>query len=140
MLIAGSEAGMVPINESTVVEIGALGPGEMIAVDLERKILLHDKELKDELVDSAPFDDWASKIIDLEKVTKGKETQYYSGGELRTRQMAAGYSMEELEAILAPMAEDGKEAIASMGDDTPSAVLSKNTVHYHIILGKTFLK
>jgi len=125
LLIAGSEAGMVPINESTVIEKGALGPGEMIAVDLERKILLHDKELKDELVDSAPFDDWASKIIDLEKVTKGKETQYYSGGELRTRQMAAGYSMEELEAILAPMAEDGKEAISSMGDDTPSAVLSK---------------
>jgi glutamate synthase (NADPH/NADH) large chain len=49
----------------------------------------------------------------------------FEGAELRQRQIAAGYTVEELEQILAPMAEDGKEAIASMGDDTPSAVLSE---------------
>ena len=125
LLIAGSEAGMVPVNESEVIEKGALGPGEMIAVDLDRGILLHDRDLKNELANSAPFDDWASKIIDLEKVTKGKEFQCFFGKELRHRQMAAGYSIEDLETILAPMAEDGKETLASMGDDTPSAVLSK---------------
>ena len=125
LLIAGSEAGMIPIDESAVVEKGALGPGEMIAVDLKRAILLHDKDLKDELSKSAPFDDWASKIIDLEKLTKGKEFSCFTGSELRQRQLAAGYSNEDLEIILAPMAEDGKEAVASMGDDTPSAVLSK---------------
>ena len=125
LLIAGSEAGMVSVNESEVIEKGALGPGEMIAVDLDRGILLHDKDLKNELANSAPFDDWASKIIDLEKVTKGKEFQCFFGKELRHRQMAAGYSIEDLEIILAPMAEDGKETLASMGDDTPSAVLSK---------------
>ena len=125
LLIAGSEAGMVSVNESEVIEKGALGPGEMIAVDLHRGILLHDKDLKNELANSAPFDDWASKIIDLEKVTKGKEFQCFSGKELRHRQIAAGYSIEDLETILAPMAEDGKETLASMGDDTPSAVLSK---------------
>ena len=48
-------------------------------------------------------------------------------GELRKRQIAAGYTIEELEQILRPMAEDGKETLASMGDDTPSAVLSKST-------------
>jgi len=125
LLIAGSEAGMVSVNESEVIEKGALGPGEMIAVDLDRGMLLHDKDLKNELANSAPFDDWASKIIDLEKVTKGKEFQCFFGKELRHRQMAAGYSIEDLETILAPMAEDGKETLASMGDDTPSAVLSK---------------
>ena len=125
LLIAGSEAGMVSVNESEVIEKGALGPGEMIAVDLDRGILLHDEDLKNELANSAPFDDWASKIIDLEKVTKGKEFQCFFGKELRHRQMAAGYSIEDLETILAPMAEDGKETLASMGDDTPSAVLSK---------------
>ena len=52
------------------------------------------------------------------------EKALFSGAELRKRQIAAGYSVEELEQILAPMAEDGKEALASMGDDTPSAVLS----------------
>ena len=125
LLIAGSEAGMVSVNESEVIEKGALGPGEMIAVDLDRGMLFHDKDLKNELANSAPFDDWASKIIDLEKVTKGKEFQCFFGKELRHRQMAAGYSIEDLETILAPMAEDGKETLASMGDDTPSAVLSK---------------
>ncbi|MEM9787599.1 MAG: glutamate synthase large subunit, partial [Pseudomonadota bacterium] len=53
------------------------------------------------------------------------ETAMHEGEELRKRQVAAGYSIEELEQVLAPMAEDGKEMIASMGDDTPSAVLSK---------------
>ena len=53
------------------------------------------------------------------------ETSVFTGAELRQRQVAAGYSIEELENVLAPMAEDGKEMIASMGDDTPSAVLSK---------------
>jgi glutamate synthase (NADPH) large chain len=125
LLIAGSEAGMVSVNESEVIEKGALGPGEMIAVDLDRGILLHDKDLKNELANSAPFDDWASKIIDLEKIIKGKEFQCFSGKELRKRQVAAGYSIEDLETILAPMAEDGKETLASMGDDTPAAVLSK---------------
>ena len=48
------------------------------------------------------------------------ETPLFSGAELRKRQIAAGYSLEELEQILAPMAEDGKETLASMGDDTPS--------------------
>ena len=125
LLIAGSEAGMITINESQVVEKGALGPGEMIAVDLTRGILLHDKDLKNELSDSLPFDEWASKIIDLEKVTKGKEFSCFTGRELRKRQIAAGYSNEDLEVILSPMAENGKEVVASMGDDTPSAVLSK---------------
>jgi len=54
-----------------------------------------------------------------------QEEPLFSGAELRKRQIAAGYSVEELEQILAPMAEDGKETLASMGDDTPSAVLSK---------------
>ena len=53
------------------------------------------------------------------------ERPIYTGQDLRRRQIAAGYTIEELEKILAPMAEDGKETLASMGDDTPSAVLSK---------------
>ena len=53
------------------------------------------------------------------------EAPLFEGGELRRRQVAAGYTTEELEQILAPMAEDGKETLASMGDDTPSAVLSE---------------
>ena len=126
MLIAGSEAGMVPVDEARVIEKGALGPGQMIAVDMETQKLFHDTEIKDALAAARPFGDWVGKITDLAKETEGlTETAIFSGEDLRRRQVAAGYTIEELEHILAPMAEDGKEALASMGDDTPSAVLSK---------------
>ncbi|MCE8508826.1 glutamate synthase large subunit [Ruegeria pomeroyi] len=126
LLIAGSEAGMVPTDEATVVEKGALGPGQMIAVDMAKGKLYHDRALKDKLAGSRPFGDWVGKINNLEdQLGDVEEKPLFSGEELRKRQIAAGYTIEELEQILAPMAEDGKEALASMGDDTPAAVLSK---------------
>ena len=126
LLIAGSETGMVPVNEANVVEKGALGPGQMIAVDMQDGRLFHDQEMKDALASELPFGEWVGKINDLEpKLARVTETPMFDGTELRQRQIAAGYTVEELEQILAPMAEDGKEAIASMGDDTPSAVLSE---------------
>ncbi len=125
LLIAGSEAGMVPTDEMTVLEKGALGPGQMIAVDMEKGRLLHDEKLKDELAASRPFSKWVDSIVYLDKEHNDiSEAANYTGAELRTRQIAAGYSIEELEMILHPMAEDAKEVLASMGDDTPSAVLS----------------
>ncbi|WP_170456919.1 glutamate synthase large subunit [Ruegeria arenilitoris] len=126
LVIAGSEAGMVPIDEASVKEKGALGPGQMLAVDMKKGKLYRDKQIKDKLAAALPFGEWVSKINDLdEKLAKVAEKPLFTGEELRKRQIAAGYTVEELEQILAPMAEDGKEAIASMGDDTPSAVLSK---------------
>jgi len=126
LLIAGSEAGMVTIDEASVVEKGALGPGQMLAVDMREGRLFHDTEIKDKLAGARSFGEWVGKINDADAELAGvTETALFRGKELRQRQIAAGYSMEELEQILAPMAEDGKEAIASMGDDTPSAVLSK---------------
>ena len=127
LLIAGSETGMVPVDEASVVEKGALGPGQMIAVDMQAKALFHDTEIKDALAASRPFGDWVGRITDLGAAMEGAaEVALHSGAELRRRQIAAGYTIEELEQILAPMAEDGKEALASMGDDTPSAVLSSH--------------
>jgi glutamate synthase (NADPH/NADH) large chain len=120
LMIAGSETGMVPVDEATVVEKGALGPGQMIAVDMEEQKLFHDTEIKDALAAARPFGDWVGKITDLAEATRGvTEKALFEGSELRRRQVAAGYSIEELEQILAPMAEDGKETLASMGDDTP---------------------
>ncbi len=125
LVIAGSEAGMVPIDEATVREKGALGPGQMLAVDTKKGLLFHDTEIKDKLARALPFGEWVGKIVDLdEKLAQAAERPLVTGADLRRRQIAAGYSMEELEQVLAPMADDGKEAVASMGDDTPSAVLS----------------
>ncbi|MEM9581773.1 MAG: glutamate synthase large subunit [Pseudomonadota bacterium] len=126
LLIAGSETGMVPFDEATVREKGALGPGQMIGVHMGKGKLFHDEELKDKMSAALPFGEWCSKITHLDEVTLDvQEKPLFTGAELRKRQIAAGYSIEELEQILAPMAEDGKETLASMGDDTPSAVLSK---------------
>jgi glutamate synthase (NADPH/NADH) large chain len=125
LLIAGSEAGMVPTDEATVREKGALGPGQMIGVHMEKGKLFHDTELKDKMSKALPFGEWVGKITDLEEIVADVvEAPLFTGADLRKRQIAAGYSIEELEQILAPMAEDGKETLASMGDDTPSAVLS----------------
>ncbi|KHQ52752.1 glutamate synthase large subunit [Mameliella alba] len=126
MLIAGSEIGMVPTDEATAREKGALGPGQLIAVDMKEGKLYHDVEIKDKLAAAQPFGDWVGKITELdEPLAAVTEKPLFEGAELRRRQIAAGYTVEELEQILAPMAEDAKETLASMGDDTPSAVLSK---------------
>ncbi len=125
LLIAGSEAGMVPTDELTVREKGALGPGQMIAVDMREGKLYHDRAIKDRLAGSQPFGDWIQKVVDLNALMRDvPEKALFEGAELRKRQIAAGYTLEELEQVLAPMAEDGKEMVASMGDDTPPAVLS----------------
>ena len=125
LVIAGSEAGMVPTDDLTCVEKGALGPGQLLAVDMGEGKLYHDAEVKDLMASSQPFGEWVGSITDLEEMAAGTEERpIFEGGELRRRQIAAGYSVEELEVVLAAMAEDGKEAIGSMGDDTPPAVLS----------------
>ncbi|MGG7566866.1 glutamate synthase large subunit [Rhodovulum sp. DZ06] len=126
LVIAGSETGMVPTDEMSVKEKGALGPGQMLAVDMETGRILHDAGIKDELSAAQPFGEWIGKVTDLEEMVQdAEEPRLFDRDALRLRQIAAGYSMEELEATIAPMAEDGKEAIGSMGDDTPSAVLSE---------------
>ncbi|KID12578.1 glutamate synthase large subunit [Ponticoccus alexandrii] len=126
LLIAGSEVGMVPTDEATAREKGALGPGQMIAVDMKEGKLYRDVEIKDKLAAAQPFGEWVGKITELDETLNAvTESAKFEGAELRRRQIAAGYTIEELEQTLSPMAEDGKEALASMGDDTPSAVLSK---------------
>jgi glutamate synthase (NADPH) large chain len=125
MLIAGSEAGMVPQDEANVIHKGALGPGQLLAVDIEEGKMFGDTEIKDKLAASRPFGEWVGKINELDEALSNiDEKPLFQGNELRRRQVAAGYTIEDLEQILAPMAEDGKETLASMGDDTPSAVLS----------------
>ncbi|MDB6181255.1 glutamate synthase large subunit [Paracoccus fistulariae] len=125
LLIAGSEVGMVPVNEHDVREKGALGPGQMIAVDMWDAKLYHDAEIKDRLAASQPFGEWIEKVVDLNAMMRDlPEQPRFAGEDLRRRQTSAGYTLEDLEHILSPMAEDGKESIASMGDDTPPAVLS----------------
>ncbi len=123
LLFAGSETGMIEIEENKIVSKGRLGPGEIIGVKIEKGKVFSNKDIKDYL--SKEFKHFNSQIIDLdEKLTVSNEENNFEGEELRRRQFTFGISLEDLELILHPMAEDAKEATGSMGDDTPLAVLS----------------
>ncbi len=128
LLIAGSEAGMVPQDEGKIVEKGRLGPGEMLAVDMDAPQLFKDGELKDMLADTHDYAQWTTRTVELDSLIKqdAPATEHFAADELRRRQFAVGWSIEDLEMILHPMVEDGKEAVGSMGDDAPLAVLSRH--------------
>ncbi|MBL4907097.1 MAG: glutamate synthase large subunit, partial [Sneathiella sp.] len=127
LLIVGSETGMVPVNEMKVIRKGRVGPGEMIGVDLKDGKFYYSKELKDLTASAQPFEKWVENVVHLEETLKDvEEVRKFDRKDLRQRQMCSGWSLEDLELILQPMAEEGKEAIGSMGDDTPLAVLSNH--------------
>ena len=102
---------------------GRLGPGEIIGARIEKGKVFSNSQIKDYL--AKEFKHFNSQIIDLdEKLSISNEKHNFDGESLRRRQYTFGISLEDLELILHPMAEDAKEATGSMGDDTPLAVLS----------------
>ncbi|MEO8115513.1 MAG: glutamate synthase large subunit [Phenylobacterium sp.] len=126
LLIIGSEAGMCRVEEARIVAKAHIAPGRMLAVDLAEGRLYGEEEIIDRLAAQHPYDRWLGNMIELEaRIGPGPEPQLYSREELVRRQAAAGLSLEDLELILAPMVEEAKEAVGSMGDDTPLAVLSE---------------
>jgi glutamate synthase (NADPH/NADH) large chain len=142
LIIAGSETGMVRVEEAQVVEKGRLGPGQMIAVDLVTGRLYKDRELKDLLAARRPWGEWMKNATGLESVVKQAsidgEPADMARDELLCRQRAFGLTMEDMELIVHPMAQDGKEAIGSMGDDAPIAVLSDGYRGLHHFFRQNF--
>ncbi|GBR11446.1 glutamate synthase large chain [Acetobacter oeni LMG 21952] len=135
LLIVGSETGMVKVPEAGVISRGRLGPGETIAVDLDEAKLYSNDELLDLLSGRQNFGEWVKKIQKIGSVVRNDvvEPVMYSSEELRRRQLSVGTTLEELEQILQPMVASAAEAIGSMGDDTPLAVLSeryRGLAHY----------
>ncbi|MGY4398718.1 glutamate synthase (NADPH/NADH) large chain [Sphingomonas sp. UYAg733] len=126
LLIVGSESGMVLVPESTIIEKGRLGPGQMIAIDLDKGELLKDREVKDRLAAEADYGAMIGNFtaIDDLPAPPADATVRFGRAELTRRQVAAGQTLEDMELILSPMVEGAKEAIGSMGDDTPLAVIS----------------
>jgi glutamate synthase (NADPH) large chain len=142
LLIVGSEAGMVKIDEQKVREKGRVGPGQMIGVDLEAGQFYRDTALKDYVSAHLPYGDWVKQVAQLDDLVKsaaaGGEPAVMSREELLRRQLAFGLTMEDMELILQPMVEDGKEAIGSMGDDTPLAILSERYRGLHHFFRQNF--
>jgi glutamate synthase (NADPH/NADH) large chain len=140
MLIVGSETGMVALEESEIAEKGRVGPGETIAVDLEEAKFYTDEALHDMLAARQPYGDWTAHIKKIDHIVKtdAPEPVRYTGEALRRRQFSVGMTLEELETILHPMVEDASEAVGSMGDDTPMAVLSEQYRGLHCYFRQDF--
>ena len=124
LLIVGSESGMVVVPESTIVAKGRLGPGQMIAVDLDEGIVLEDRAVKDRIAGEADYAAMTGAFLTIDDLPAVDSVMRYDRADLARRQVAAGQTLEDMELILSPMVEAGKEAIGSMGDDTPLAVIS----------------
>ncbi len=128
LICLGSEVGLLPIDDAKVVEKGRLGPGEMIAVDTVAGQLLRNDEIKARYAQARPYGEWLRQNIHDIVSQPSLEAQAAPGATLLQQQLAAGYNEEEIDtlpSILKVMAVTGEEAIGSMGDDTPLAILSR---------------
>ncbi|HEX8295117.1 MAG TPA: glutamate synthase large subunit [Chthoniobacteraceae bacterium] len=124
----GSEVGTIVFDDAHVVEKGRLAPGEMIAIDTASGTLLRDAEIKAKLAARKPYGVWLDQhLMRLEKLVTpplGEPAEPLDILTLAQRQLAFGFTSEELEMIIKPMVKDAAEGIGSMGDDVPLAVLS----------------
>ena len=125
ILAVGSESGMCPLDEEDIVRKGRVRPGGMIAADIQENKFYEHNEIVSKLADKHPYLEWLENVKELEPmIGPGEEPAVFETDDLRRRKLSAGFSMEDIELILAPMVEDAKEAIGSMGDDAPPAVIS----------------
>jgi glutamate synthase (NADPH) large chain len=133
LVIMASETGVLPIPEEKIVKKWRLQPGKMFLIDLESGRIIDDKEIKDTLSNAKPYKAWIERIrIKLDDLPAPSVPAERSPVPLLDRQQAFAYTQEDLKFILGPMAEQGEEAIGSMGNDTPLAVLSdKNKPLYN---------
>jgi glutamate synthase (NADPH/NADH) large chain len=124
LVVMGSEAGLLDVEPSAVVRKGRLEPGRMFLVDTAAGRIVDDAEIKGQLAAEHPYQEWVrSGLLHLDDLPE-REREVPTHASLVRRQQAFGYSEEDLEVILRPMAATGAEAIGSMGDDTPLATLS----------------
>lgn len=130
-VIMASETGALPIDPSIIKENGRLQPGKMFVVDMEQGRIISDAELKQKICSRKPYGEWLNKYkIRLEELPEPRVLfTHLEHDQVFKYQKAFGYSTEDLETIIAPMALDGKEPIGSMGTDAPLAILSDEPQH-----------
>ena len=150
LVIMGSESGVLPVPENKIVRKWRLQPGKMFLIDLEQGRMIDDEEIKANLANNKPYKQWIENLrIKLDDVSYSERRKRVVDGHaaasnrvgekritdqisLLDRQQAFGFTQEDLKFLIAPMASAGEEAIGSMGNDSPLAVLSdKNKPLYN---------
>src|SRR5260221_1302923 len=125
LIVMSSEMGVLDIPQEKIIKKWRLQPGKMLLVDIEHGRIVSDEELKRDLAAQRPYQDWLDRTqIRLEDIRTPWESPAPDTDKLLDRQQAFGYTQEDLRMLMTPMAVAGEEAIGSMGDDTPLAVLS----------------
>src|SRR5207253_2322346 len=139
LVVAGSETGLVDLNPGDVVESGRLGPGELLVVDTRRKAILRNAEAKREVARRRPYSRWAARGIRLLRPTAAvPDTPPAPEPERVARQVAFGWSFEDLRYVLEPMGGAGQDAVWSMGDDTPIPPLARIAPSLYVYLRQRF--
>jgi len=136
LVVMASEAGVLPIPENRIVKKWRLQPGKMFLIDLEQGRIIDDQALKDQLANARPWREWIEavrvKLDDVRLSQTVEDLERPSSASLLDRQQAFGYTQEDLKFLMSPMAVSGEEAVGSMGNDSPLAVLSsKNKPLYN---------
>ena len=133
MVIMASEAGTLPIPENRIVKKWRLQPGKMFLIDLEQGRIIDDAEIKSQLANSRPYRQWIDRLrVKLESLpAPAKPNLPAQTTSLLDRQQAFGWTQEDFKFVLEVMAESGEEAIGSMGNDAPLAVLSSKAKPFY---------
>jgi glutamate synthase (NADPH/NADH) large chain len=126
MIVLGSEVGALDIFSDDIVFKDRLRPGKMLLIDLEAGKIVPDEEIKMQIASELPYKDWVeNNLFDLADLPEPKPVEHENGEGLLKQQLAFGYTQEEVQKIIKPLASDGKDPVGSMGYDSPLAVLSK---------------
>jgi glutamate synthase (NADPH/NADH) large chain len=132
LVVMASESGVLPIPESKIIQKWRLQPGKMFLIDLDAGRIIDDKELKDTYANAKPYKQWIASVRVRLDALKAEPAETASVLPLLDRQQVFGYTQEDIKFLMSPMAATAEEAIGSMGNDSPLAVMSnKNKTLYH---------
>ncbi|MDR1595055.1 MAG: glutamate synthase large subunit [Prevotellaceae bacterium] len=124
-IVIASEAGVLSFDAGDVKEKGRLRPGKMLMIDTLEGKIYYDSDLKEALASAYPYSEWLAKNrIMLSDISSGRVVKHRVSNHKEFLH-AFGYTKEDIERIIIPMATDAKEPVGSMGNDTPLAVLSE---------------
>jgi glutamate synthase (NADPH/NADH) large chain len=139
LVVMASETGVLPFPEQNIVQKWRLQPGKMLLIDLEKGRIVSDEEIKAELANAHPYQQWLDRTqIKVHELPDATEHQPRTNVSLLDRQQAFGYTQESVKFLMVPMAQDGQEAIGSMGNDTPVSVLSDRPKLLHTYFKQNF--
>jgi len=124
-VVLASEAGVIDEPPANVLRKGRLQPGKLFVVDLEQGRIVSDEEVKREVATRRPYGEWYEReVVRLADIPTPPRPQIVSTEPLRRLQLLFGYTQEDMKVLLQPLAQNGEEAVGSMGNDTPLAALS----------------